>query len=116
MATIQERLEARLQRADNGCLEWRGSTQPTGYGQIWADKTMKYTHRVAWELAKGRIPDGMMVCHTCDNRLCCDVDHLFLGTAADNNADMCAKGRQARGLAFPLAKLTQDDNAEIIRL
>lgn len=60
------------------------------------------THRAAWGLANGPIPLGMKVLHHCDNPSCCQTDttagfpdgHLFLGTAADNTADMIAKGRK----------------------
>lgn len=50
-------------------------------------------HRVAWEEANGPIPDGMLVCHTCDNRRCLNVEHMFLGTNEDNLHDMAEKGR-----------------------
>jgi len=52
------------------------------------------THRFAWELANGPIPEGMFVCHKCDNPPCCNVDHLFLGTPKENTTDMVNKGRR----------------------
>ncbi|MER6171321.1 HNH endonuclease [Streptosporangium sp. NPDC001681] len=71
---------------------------------------MRLVHRVAWELANGPIPDGMKVCHRCDNPPCCNPAHLFLGTIADNNADRDQKGRQVslQGEEHGSAKLTAD--------
>jgi len=54
---------------------------------------MVYAHRLAWELTYGPIPDGMLVCHHCDNPICCRPDHLFLGTPSDNMQDALRKGR-----------------------
>jgi hypothetical protein len=57
----------------------------------------RYAHRFSWRLHRGAIPEGLVICHTCDNPLCVNPEHMFLGTMAENNADMRAKGRQARG-------------------
>jgi len=66
--------------------------------------------RVSWELTYGAIPPGAWVLHHCDERLCTRPDHLFLGTVADNNADMVQKGRLAdqAGQHNGRAKLTRD--------
>jgi hypothetical protein len=77
---------------------------------------MFLAHRVAWELVNGPIPEGLCVLHHCDNPPCVNVEHLFLGTLADNNADKVAKGRQAKGSAIARAKLTESDIPEIRRL
>ena len=96
--SLMERLTAKLVRRPNGCLEWTGLNH-LGYGRISvANKTIA-THRLAWELANGPIPEGICVCHTCDNPPCCDPAHLFLGTHADNVADKMDKGRHVSGWA-----------------
>lgn len=102
--SVAERFAARLVAMPNGCLEWTGQTV-RGYGKIKINGSPKFAHRVAWESANGPIPEGLCVCHACDNRPCCQTEptpgfpngHLFLGTIADNNADMDAKGRRRGG-------------------
>lgn len=71
----------------------RGTPSGNGYRELRRDGRQQYAHRLAWEDAHGPIPAGMKVLHHCDNPPCSNVDHLFLGTQADNMADMKAKGR-----------------------
>jgi hypothetical protein len=74
-------------------------------------------HRAAYRFWVGEIPDGLFVCHRCDNRRCCNPAHMFLGTPLDNHRDCIAKGRRvtrpARGEASGLAKLTEAAVREI---
>jgi hypothetical protein len=92
----------------DGCWEWTGKLQGSGYGQFRVEKAFVTSHRYAYELHYGPIPDGLKVLHKCDNRKCCNPSHLFLGTSADNSADMVAKGRQAKGIQHGNAKLDVD--------
>lgn len=102
--------------AETGCIEWIGSKSKFGYGRVRVGENILSAHRAAWESVNGEIPDGLCVLHKCDNPPCINVDHLFLGTQADNVADMNAKGRQAvnKGEGNPRAKLT-DEHIKRIR-
>lgn len=78
------------------CHEWMGGLS-SGYGRLRIEGEDVYTHRVAWIIANGPIPDGLFVLHHCDNRKCVNADHLFLGTAGDNIRDAKRKGRTQSG-------------------
>lgn len=102
----------------SGCWEWGACRDPRGYGRIGSlNNTHRsvLAHRVAYELSVGPIPDGLEVCHKCDNPPCCNPDHLFLGTQADNMRDMAEKGRQPRGEDSISSSLTWDQAREIRR-
>ena len=112
----EERLRDRLRRADNGCLEWQGPVDE-GYGRIGiAPGRTERAHRLAWTLANGPIPPGMCIRHTCDNRRCCDLNHLLLGTKQQNAQDMVDRDRQAKGERHSYAKLTDQQVREIREL
>jgi len=91
MDSVGERLWARVDQGPD-CWVWLGAKRRRGYGQLHIGNQWLSTHRLAWELTYGPIPAGLFVCHHCDNPPCCRPDHLFLGTAADNNRDTKAKG------------------------
>lgn len=110
LGDVTERLISKSAiREGSGCWEWTASRFNNGYGKFWHGGENRGAHRVSYELYHGSIPDGMYVCHRCDNPACINPDHLFLGTSRDNAADKVAKERQARGLGHGLAKLTEAD-------
>ena len=113
---IEERFWKHVNKTE-GCWIWTGALNSYGYGTVSfkAEHTYRYAHRVSWELAFGPIPEGLFICHHCDNPPCVRPDHLFLGTLADNNTDCLAKDRVARGNAIPLSKLTAESVSEIRR-
>jgi hypothetical protein len=98
------------------CWVWTASIKGNGYGKIGAGGAGSgwlHAHRVSWKLANGPIPDGLQVLHRCDNRPCVRPDHLFLGTALDNQADCVAKGRKRLGSRVVGSKITEADVIDI---
>lgn len=102
--TFEERLWSRVQKGP-GCWLWTGSCIAAGYGQIEVRENGRRkslrVHRVVWELLRGPIPEGLVLCHTCDNPPCCNPDHLFVGTHRDNILDMVSKGRNVGNALDP---------------
>jgi len=137
-ATLLERFMSRVDTSGD-CWEWTAGRQEAGYGYFDVAGHRYRAHRVAYELAVGPIPEGMFVCHRCDNPPCVRPSHLFLGSQLDNVADARAKGRLsptifdgtlprlmlaakaahpeswARGERVNTAKLTADQVREIRR-
>lgn len=102
----------------DGCWLWQASLQKTGYGQwgycVNTVRKMFYAHRVSYELTYGPIPEGKYICHKCDNRRCCNPEHLYAGSGSDNMRDMRQRKRGAgRGGAVTNAKLLP---SEVMRL
>jgi hypothetical protein len=77
----------------DGCVVWQRSVNRGGYGQLTVNGRYVLAHRLAYEVHHGPVPDGQYVCHSCDNKICINPDHLWIGTASDNMQDAIAKGR-----------------------
>jgi DNA-binding CsgD family transcriptional regulator len=102
--------------SENGCLEYISRNNTERYGRIQVDGIAYDGHRLAYQHYNGQIPSNMFVCHTCDNRKCCNIDRLFLGTIQENTADMKQKGRAASGENNGNHKVTSSIKAAIFEL
>ena len=132
LTAAKEKLFSRTVKYPNGCWIWCGGMNDTAYGTLWirlnGELQQWRTHRLSYFLHNGSIPDGLFVCHHCDNPPCINPDHLFVGTTKDNLYDAIRKGRwtekhclqnlllvknRAVGERHPQAKLTDADVRQI---
>ncbi len=91
----------------NGCYLWQSTIKKDGYGQFWMGKSLP-AHRASYLLFKGEIPEGKIVCHTCDVKHCVNPHHIYAGTYFDNAAD-----KENRGRSVYHRKVSDESVAEI---
>lgn len=106
--TIEERFWKKVIKT-KGCWEWIGAKFPGGYGNFRGN----CAHRFAYSLQNGEIPKGLVACHKCDNKICVNPSHIFIGTHADNVLDKVKKGRHPRGSRTYNSKLNEKCVREI---
>lgn len=94
--TIEEGFNKFVVKNEEGCWDWKGCKANPGYGQFRSNMDIIRAHRASWILHNGDIPKNMQVLHKCDNRVCSNPEHLYLGTSADNNRDILDRKRCSR--------------------
>ena len=119
---MKELLYRKVVRKHTGCWDFTGSINKWGYGEMHIggrfNPSHHNAHRISWIVHRGNIPKGLIVCHVCDCRSCCNPEHLFLGTHKDNMQDMIKKGRSnfLKGDKCPWAILTEKKVLEILKM
>ena len=114
--SITDRFWEKVDKTGNYCWIWTAGVSSNGYGVFHPTHNKHIgSHRIAWEQTNGPIPKGLCVLHKCDNPLCVNPDHLFLGTRGDNNRDKASKGRcqDQTGEKNPSNKLTKEEVGQI---
>lgn len=89
----RRKIEARTTKSESGCWIWTGHFMTEGYGETFFRGQKWRTHRLAYMLWKGEFDLKLDICHTCDNKACCNPDHLWVGTHRQNMIDHVVKGR-----------------------
>ena len=107
---VIDRITLRSIKKDNGCIEYPFSLDGSGYGHVCENGIQKRASRFIWSYYNGDVPNNLLVCHKCDNPLCVNIDHLFLGTHKDNYNDMISKNRDNR-----FSKLKENDVIDIYK-
>lgn len=119
---VADRFFEKINKVESGCWEWSGAIGSHGYGNFAigserSSRKTEYAHRAAWLIIHGPIPDGMVVCHRCDNKRCVNPEHLFIGTQHENVRDCIIKGRanyrsgpnpKIQGVRHPNARLSEE--------
>ena len=106
--TLKERFDEKWVEDENGCWLWTACGNGE-YGGFQVNGHKKFAHRVSYELYNKKIPIGDCVLHKCDNPLCVNPEHLFLGSHNDNVQDKCNKNRQAKGVQHGRAIVTEQE-------
>lgn len=105
---------------ESGCWTWTGMVSVNGRALISVHQKSRYAYRIIWEELVGPIPDGLLCCHHCDNPVCVNPEHIFLGTAKDNAQDAARKGRlkeipKVKGIDHPRSADVPDDVIDQVR-
>ena len=113
--SLKERFDMKWDADENGCWNWRfrmARCKEPRAGTFSLNGHVMIAYRASYIIHVGPIPEGVLICHSCDNGLCVNPEHLWIGTVGDNNRDAIAKGRRLntlqKGESHTFSKLTQE--------